>query len=75
MEKWDYLSVELEQKTEGKGFTAKKIWDAQYFSEQLKNYGQQGWELISCFPVSEQAGSGSGRTSRVFAMFKRKMQS
>ena len=25
MEKWDSLSVELEQKTESKGFTAKKF--------------------------------------------------
>jgi hypothetical protein len=83
MEKWEYLTIELKPKTEVKTEQVKKrevseevsYWDADYFSEQLNIYGQQGWELVSCFCTEEQVFGQlwSGGTSEIFAGFKRKL--
>jgi len=82
MKKWEYLTIKLEPKTELKIELIKKkevseeviYWDADFFSEQLNTYGQQGWELVSCFCIEEGAFSGfGGGTDGIFATFKREI--
>jgi len=73
MEKWEYLTIKFEGKSKGK-FTSTVAWEAEDFSEQINVYGQQGWELVFCFPISPY-GANSGATEGVFAVFKRKIQS
>jgi len=76
MEKWEYLTVKLEKKVEGAGLLKAKTWDAQYFTEQLNTYGQQGWELASLFEnVSTVVGGIGGKVEGVSAILKRKVSS
>ena len=72
MEKWEYLMVELKlvdinahMFSTVEGFD--KVWSADLFTEHLNQYGELGWELVSCFPIA-----GFRRTIKVFASFKRK---
>jgi hypothetical protein len=69
MAKWEYLTVKLEQ-VRGEGFLSIAVWNAESFTQQMNFYGEQGWELVSHFPISE----GSGYTAAVFATFKRKIE-
>ena len=73
MEKWEYLTVELERKVDGKGLAATKTWDAQSLSAQQNVYGQQGWELVCWLAPTEGEFAGSAATKQVLATFKRKV--
>lgn len=70
MEKWEYLTVELQQQTAGKGAYTNKQSDVIVFTDQLNKYGSQGWELVSIFIPSSLHGT---TTEGVFAAFKRKI--
>ncbi|MCL2212635.1 MAG: DUF4177 domain-containing protein [Oscillospiraceae bacterium] len=83
MEKWEYLSIELEPKVELGGKKMDKIvssvWSAEHFTEQLNDYGKQGWELVSFFCIQAPIITGTtlatinNGTNGIFATFKRKM--
>ena len=73
MEKWEYMTIELEQKVRG-GTITKAVHDTKAYTRQLNEYGQQGWKLVSVFYAEPQALSGSNGTDCIFAIFERKMQ-
>ena len=78
MDKWEYLTIRLEAMTkpsEKRRLPDIAFWSAAHFSEQLNAYGEQGWELVSCFCTAAKvlAGNGAG-TDGVFATFKRKTE-
>jgi hypothetical protein len=73
MNVWEYLTVQLRPRENGKvlGRTI-IVWDPNYFTEQLNYYGSQGWELVSCFDTESQTtGGNGGGTNGLFATFKR----
>jgi len=78
MDKWEYLTVELQPKKEqtGKLLNPTSLtWDANYFTEQQDELGRQGWEMVSCFCIEATITNGYSRgTHGVFAAFKRKIQ-
>ena len=80
MDKWEYSTIQLQPKTIPTGKILKQAtssWDANYFSEQLNSYGQQGWELVSCFATEGALRNGLDwqptGTNGVFATFKRRV--
>ncbi len=82
MEKWEYLTIQLQPKKIPTGGIFKGVtssWDAGYFSEQLNLYGRQGWDLVSCFTtdgaIKNIADWQPTGTDGVFAAFKRKTNS
>ena len=50
MNKWEYISIEIGPKRNGKPMFT--IPDFSYNLEQLNQYGEQGWELVSVTPIS-----------------------
>ena len=62
MEKWEYLTVELEKGT---------FWKADHLTRQQNEYGKKGWELVSQFITLTTSGN-SVDGNRLFATFKRK---
>jgi len=72
MEKWEYKTVLLQKQTGALGATS---WKAEYFTEQLNEYGQQGWELVSQLSTNAKSATAgfSGYTSNIYATFKRKI--
>jgi len=82
MEQWEYLTIELDHLQKGefedkKGRLQTKIissWNPSYFTNQLNNYGSQGWELVGFFYKESYSGNGSSGTEKTFATFKRKKQ-
>ena len=75
MEKWEYLTIHLER-GEKKGKVIQTVeWEPEYMTQQLNEYGQQGWELVSQFcPPFETTFGTSGGAAKVFATFKRKVK-
>jgi len=81
MDKWEYMTIQLQPKTMLTGKLLKQAnssWDANYFSEQLNRYGQQGWELVSCFATEGAIQIAltwhPQGTNGVFASFKRRVE-
>jgi len=73
MDTWEYKTAKL-KKQDGEGFFKTTAWTSESFTEQLNEYGQQGWELVSHFCTIAPAGGGSSsHTDAVFATFKRKV--
>lgn len=69
--KWEYLTKEYACKTRGT-FSPSFRWDWEEINRNLSSLGEQGWELVSAYPLAHLAGLGySGVTSRVVFIFKR----
>lgn len=62
MEQWEYRTM----KYKTGGFLGGKI-DDRDFEEGLNSYGQEGWELVSCFDTSQSQGASRD----IIAVFKR----
>jgi hypothetical protein len=74
MEKWEYLTIQLERGEEKGKVVSKKSWEAGHLTKQQNEYGQQGWELVSMFcPPLDMTFGNTGGDSTVFASFKRKV--
>ena len=77
MEKWEYLTVELEPIANKKMLrTSDKVWTAELITGQLNVHGQEGWELVACirdYEVVNITNIAGHDTRKIFAMFKRKM--
>jgi hypothetical protein len=63
METWEYKTIKVHLKGLSGG-----ILEVEDFNYKLNQYGEQGWELVSCFSTS--GGSGYGREA--IAVFKRR---
>jgi len=63
LEKWEYTSI----KVEPKGFMG-GILDVSHFDNELNNFGEQGWELVSCFSTAQDGG----KSREIVAVFKRR---
>jgi hypothetical protein len=63
MEKWEYTSFKIKTK----GFSG-GILDIDDFDAKLNEFGEQGWELISCISTN----MGQGATREIVAVFKRR---
>ncbi|WP_433943005.1 DUF4177 domain-containing protein [Paenibacillus sp. SN-8-1] len=63
MEPWEYRTIKFKTG----GFLGGKI-DEQKFQEELNGYGQEGWELVSCFDTSQYEGASRD----IIVVFKRK---
>ncbi len=63
MEKWEYASFKIETE----GFSG-GILDIKDFNSTLNEFGEQGWELVSCISTN----MGHGATREVISVFKRK---
>lgn len=63
LEKWEYTSI----KVEAKGFMG-GILDVSHFDSKLNDYGERGWELVSCFSTVREGGS----SREIVAVFKRR---
>ena len=63
MEKWEYTSF----KVGTSGFSG-GILDVENFNDELNEFGEQGWELVSCISTN----MGHGATRDVVAVFKRR---
>jgi hypothetical protein len=59
---WEYTTALIEVG----GWVSAKV-DPEAVSAELNRYGAQGWELVSAFDVND----GSGRSSKIVALFKR----
>jgi hypothetical protein len=71
MQKWEYLTQEYACKTPGL-ITGSFEWDWKGINGNLHSLGEQGWELISAYPLAHLQGLGSsGVTSQVVFIFKR----
>ena len=74
MDKWEYITVELEQTLVKGGFIQKAVHDTNAYTKQLNEYGQQGWKLVSTFYASPISVRGTYGTQSIFAIFERKIQ-
>lgn len=63
MDVWEYKTIKVELKGILGG-----ILETEDFDSELNQYGELGWELVSCF--STNASQGYGREAA--AVFKRK---
>ncbi|MCJ7689008.1 MAG: DUF4177 domain-containing protein [Clostridiaceae bacterium] len=63
LEKWEYTSL----KVESKGFLG-GVLDISHFDNELNNFGEQGWELVSCFSTTQD----DGKCREIVAVFKRR---
>ncbi|WP_066305735.1 DUF4177 domain-containing protein [Bacillus sp. FJAT-29814] len=63
MDRWEYKSIKFKPG----GFFGGKL-DESEFENELNEYGNKGWELISCFDTS----FGQGTSREVIAVMKRK---
>lgn len=63
MERWEYTSFKMETK----GFTG-GILEIEDFNIKLNEFGQRGWDLVSCVANN----SSGGNTREIVAIFKRK---
>lgn len=74
MQKWEYLTQQYACKTSGLVSVSFK-WDWKEINSNLVSLGEQGWELVSAYPLAHLAGLGySGSTSRVVFIFKRPIE-
>lgn len=51
MEKWEYTTTKLKTK----GFAGGKF-EKNDFDVELNKFGEEGWELVSCFTTQEAYG-------------------
>jgi len=63
LEKWEYISIKVETKGLMGG-----ILDVSHFDNELNNFGEQGWELVSCFSTAQDGG----KSREIVAVFKRR---
>ena len=63
LEKWEYTSI----KVESKGLLGGML-DISQFDNKLNNFGEQGWELVSCFSTTQDGG----KCREIVAVFKRR---
>jgi hypothetical protein len=63
MDKWEYTSIKFETKGLMVGLVEEKP-----FETELNRLGEQGWELVTCFPTAEVYG----KSREVVAVFKRR---
>ncbi|GGH27378.1 DUF4177 domain-containing protein [Paenibacillus segetis] len=59
---WEYKTIKLKTG----GFMGGKL-DEMEFESELNRYGQDGWEVVSCFDTSY----GQGTSREVIVVFKR----
>ena len=84
MPQWEYLCLRREMVYETTGLLSGRLlwrWDDENKNDKntllsvqnrLNQLGEQGWELVSMIPVSDQDGASiAGRTSSVRFIFKR----
>ncbi|RHW43329.1 DUF4177 domain-containing protein [Neobacillus notoginsengisoli] len=64
MDKWEYKTIKFKPG----GFLGGKI-DEEELETDFNKYGQEGWELVSCFDTS----FGQGTSREVIAVMKRKI--
>ncbi|GIP49397.1 hypothetical protein J53TS2_29880 [Paenibacillus sp. J53TS2] len=62
MNKWEYKTI----KVKPGGFMGGKV-DETEFERELNQFGQYGWEVVSCFDTSY----GQGTSREVIVVFKR----
>ncbi|HET7628003.1 MAG TPA: DUF4177 domain-containing protein [Bacillales bacterium] len=62
MARWEYQTVKFKTG----GFMGGKL-DERAFQDELNTYGQDGWELVSCFDTSQYQGS----SREIVVVFKR----
>lgn len=62
MIQWEYKTIKFKTG----GFLGGKV-DEIEFEEELNQYGEEGWELVSCFDTS----MGQGTSRDVIVVFKR----
>jgi hypothetical protein len=62
MVQWEYKTVKFKTG----GFLG-GILEEQEFDRELNQYGEQGWELVSCFDTSQSQGA----SREVIVVFKR----
>lgn len=65
MDKWEYKTVKFQTK----GFWG-GILEESSFNMELNRYGDDGWEVISCFDTSQHEGG----SREVIVVFKRKKE-
>ncbi len=65
MEKWEYTNIKFETIGIFEGRLEENI-----FRNELNRLGEQGWELVACFPTAQ----AYGRSREVVAVFKRRRQ-
>ncbi|GIP23825.1 MULTISPECIES: DUF4177 domain-containing protein [Paenibacillus] len=65
MEQWEYRTLKFKTG----GFLGGKI-DEEEFEYALNTYGQEGWELVSCFDTSQSQGASRD----IIVVFKRRRQ-
>lgn len=65
MTKWEYKTI----KVMTGGFMGGKL-DESELEHELNHYGQDGWEVVSCFDTSY----GQGTTREVIVVFKRPVE-
>lgn len=65
MTKWEYKTI----KVMTGGFMGGKL-DESELEHELNRYGQDGWEVVSCFDTSY----GQGTTREVIVVFKRPVE-
>ena len=70
MRKWEYLTVKIGRVVKGKGLLKAHAFDSDHINSALNSYGQQGWELVSCFEDAWQ-----GTVQAVIAILKREVNS
>lgn len=64
MIKWEYQTLKMMTG----GFLGGKL-DEDDFEDELNRYGEEGWEVVSCFDTSY----GQGTSREVIVVFKRPM--
>ena len=68
MQKWEYKIITPSIA----GWISAKM-DSEKSEKLLNELGENGWELISALPLTEQSGWGS-RTGQVLLILKRKIE-
>jgi hypothetical protein len=63
MEKWEYRTI----KYKTGGFLGGKVNEGE-FEESLNGFGEEGWELVSCFDTSVY----QGQSRDIIVVFKRR---
>ena len=79
MDKWEYFYLGRDINYHGLlGGDVRYTWDDNDKSDlgdRLKLLGENGWELVSAYPVSTNVGAGvGGTTTRIEYIFKRRVK-
>ncbi len=67
MQKWEYLAMTVKRDVGGL-FSGVGDWQGQL---DLTQIGEEGWELVSTVPHSDEIGHHAGFTSSILWVFKR----